>query len=58
MTRGGRREGSGRKPVPEDKKAKNTTFKLYDWEVEKVKEFIKQLRENKEVINYGRKSYN
>lgn len=25
-------------------KAKNTTFKLYSWEVEKVKAYIRQLR--------------
>lgn len=45
MTRGGKRPGTGRPPVPEDKKAKNRTFKLYDWEVEKVREFIKKIRE-------------
>lgn len=46
MTRGGKREGAGRPPAPNSKKTKNRTFKLYDWEVEKVKEFIKQLRKN------------
>lgn len=46
MTRGGKRQGVGRPPVPDDKKAKNRTFKLYDWEVEKVKQFIKILRDN------------
>lgn len=25
-------------------KAKNTTFKLYSWEIEKVRAFIKQMR--------------
>ena len=50
MTRGGERKGAGRPPVPDDKKAKNTTFKLYPWEVEKVRQFIKILRENKSVI--------
>lgn len=44
MTRGGKREGAGRPFLPEEKRAKNRTFKLYDWEVEKVKEFIKSLR--------------
>lgn len=47
MPRGGKRAGAGRPPVPEDKKAKNTTFKLYSWEVEKVRQFIKSLRQNK-----------
>ena len=50
MTRGGKRQGAGRPPVPEDKKAKNVTFKLYDWEVEKVRQFIKVLRQNKNNI--------
>ena len=50
MTRGGKRKGVGRPPLPDDKKAKNTTFKLYPWEVEKVRQFIKILRENKSVI--------
>ena len=50
MTRGGKRQGTGRPPLPDDKKAKNTTFKLYPWEVEKVRQFIKILRENKSVI--------
>lgn len=44
MTRGGKRDGAGRPTVPDEKKAKNRTFKLYDWEVEKVREFIKELR--------------
>lgn len=44
MTRGGKREGAGRPFVPEEKKAKMKSFRLYDWEVEKVKEFIKSLR--------------
>lgn len=51
MTRGGKRHGAGRPPVPDDKKAKNRTFKLYDWEVEKVKQYIKILRENKSIID-------
>jgi hypothetical protein len=33
-----------RKKLPPELKAKNHTFKLYDWEVEKVKEYIKQMR--------------
>lgn len=44
--RGGARRGAGRPIVPEDKKAKNRTFKLYDWEVEKVRQFIKTIRNN------------
>ena len=50
MPRGGKRKGAGRPPVPEEKKAKNTTIKLYPWEVDKVKQFIKELRK-KEVSN-------
>ena len=50
MARGGKRQGAGRPPLPEDKKAKNYCFKLYSWEVEKVRQFIKILRENKSVI--------
>lgn len=47
----GKYYGGGRKKLPDNLKAKNKTFKLYDWEVEKVKEFIKSLRENqKELI--------
>lgn len=42
----GKYYGGGRKKLPDNLKAKNKTFKLYDWEVEKVKEFIKALREN------------
>ena len=33
-----------RKKLPPELKAKNHTFKLYDWEVEKVKGFIKRER--------------
>ena len=51
MPRGGKREGAGRPFVPEDKKAKNATFKLYPWEVEKVRQFIKILRDNKIIEN-------
>lgn len=43
--RGGYR-GGGRKKLPDELKAKNTTFKLYDWEVEKVRLFIKTIRQN------------
>lgn len=45
--RGGKREGAGRPPLPLKYKAKNKTFKLYDWEVENVREFIKSLRKNR-----------
>ena len=45
MTRGGKRKGAGRPPKPKELKAKNVTFKLYLWEIEKVKEFIKNIRE-------------
>lgn len=40
--------GGGRQKLPLELKAKNRTFKLYDWEVEKVKNFIKSLRQKKE----------
>ena len=43
-THGGKRAGAGRKPLPEEKKTKKYTFWLYPWEVEKVREFIKTLR--------------
>jgi len=33
-----------RKKLPPELKAKNHTFKLYDWEVEAVKKYIKDLR--------------
>ena len=33
-----------RKKLPTELKAKNHTFKLYDWEVETVKKYIKDLR--------------
>lgn len=46
MTRGGKREGAGRPRLPKNLKAKNRTFKLYDWEVEKVRRFIRILRKN------------
>lgn len=45
MTKG-KYYGGGRKKLPDDQKAKNRTFKLYDWEVDKVKEFIKTIRKN------------
>lgn len=50
MTRGGKREGAGRPPVPINKKAKTYSFVLYDWEVEKVRQYIKFLRQNKDLI--------
>lgn len=36
-----------RKKLPDELKAKNHTFKLYDWEVDKVKEYIKSVRQAK-----------
>jgi len=53
MTRGGKREGAGgKKPrLPEHLKAKTKSFRLYDWEVEKVKGFIKELRVGKAHLN-------
>lgn len=34
-----------RKKLPDELKAKNHTFKLYDWEVEAVKKYIRICRE-------------
>lgn len=51
MARGGKRQGAGRPPVPIEKKAKTYSFVLYDWEVEKVRQYIKILRKNKTIIN-------
>ena len=48
MIRGGKRQGSGRPKKPESEQAKRYTFRLYQWEVEKVREFIKSLRNKKE----------
>lgn len=47
MTRGGTRKGAGRPTKPEAEQAKRYTFRLYQWEVEKVREFIKSLRNKK-----------
>lgn len=44
MTRGGKRIGAGRPSVADSLKAKNYTFKLYQWEIPVVKDFIKKLR--------------
>jgi hypothetical protein len=44
MVRGGRRIGAGRPSVDDSLKAKNCTFKLYQWEIPVVKDFIKKLR--------------
>lgn len=44
MTRGGKREGSGRPKKPESQKSKKYNIRMYEWEVEPVKNFIKQLR--------------
>ena len=52
--RGGKREGAGRPKgskgttKPEHLKAHRKTFRLYDWEVEPVRQFIKSLRQKKE----------
>ena len=44
MTKG-KYYGGGRKKLPPELKAKNVTFKLYTWEVEKVRNFIKTIRQ-------------
>lgn len=47
MTRGGKRLGAGRPAKPKNEQAKRYTFRLYEWEVEDVKNFIKELRNKK-----------
>jgi hypothetical protein len=37
--------GAGRKPLPENKKGKTTTFYLYPGEEELIREYLKKLRE-------------
>lgn len=44
MTRGGKRLGAGRPTKPVNEQAKRYTFRLYQGEPEKVREFIKSLR--------------
>lgn len=39
-----------RKKLPPELKAKNHTFKLYDWEVEIIKEYIKEVRQLSKAI--------
>lgn len=47
MTRGGKRLGAGRPAKPKNEQAKRYTFRLYEWEVEDVRNFIKELRNKK-----------
>lgn len=47
MTRGGKRQGAGRPSVPKENKAKQVSLWLYEWEIEKVRQYVKTLRENK-----------
>lgn len=47
MTRGGKRQGAGRPAKPKTEQAKRYTFRLYDWEVEDVRMYIKKLRASK-----------
>ena len=47
MTRGGHREGAGRKQLPEGQKRKLVNFKLNPQEAEQVREFIKVIRKDK-----------
>ena len=44
MTRGGKREGSGRPKTPEEEKRNQRNFYLTEKENKKVKEFIEKLR--------------
>ena len=48
-----------RKKIVKELKAKSKTFRLYDWEIKKVKDFIKSLRQVKYKIvdKYSKKSY-
>ena len=39
-----------RKKLPPELKAKNHTFKLYDWEVEIIKDYIKEVRQLTKAI--------
>ena len=47
MTRGGKRLGAGRPAKHKNEQAKRYTFRLYEWEVEDVRNFIKELRNKK-----------
>lgn len=49
MTRGGKRLGAGRPKKAPEELAKRYTFRLYNWQVPIVKEFIKKLKERKEI---------
>ena len=42
--RGGSRPGAGRPQKEKEQKAKKYTFWLYQWEVQTVRDFVKQLR--------------
>lgn len=44
MTRGGKRENSGRKKLPPEIKRKIVNFRLNPEEAEKVRNYIKELR--------------
>lgn len=48
-----------RKKIQKELQAKSKTFRLYDWEVQKVKDFIKSLRKVKyKVVDAAtKKSY-
>ena len=39
-----------RKKLPDELKAKNHTFKLYDWEVEAVKKYIQYIRKANKCV--------
>lgn len=39
-----------RKKLPPELKAKNHTFKLYDWEVEAVKKYIQYIRKANKCV--------
>lgn len=55
--RGGKREGAGRKPL-DFKKNIMITFRVNSEEKEKIKEFVKKLRqEKKEVENERTRDY-
>lgn len=47
MPSGGRREGSGRKPLPENRKKLPVKFYLDKYEAEEVRAFILQMRARK-----------
>ena len=58
MTRGGTRKGAGRPKgscKPKNELAKRYTFRLYNWQVPIVRDFIKKLKSIKLLQSYKQK---